>query len=209
MFDLPWCEKHPELWWQRLYWESLRRPQPWCMLSRRSWSIPWRSANSLLLLSIRITDMIWYDEQLLQMWLGVLTVSLFMKPQMAAATSQAKRMTKKKKNCRKDLKSTFSATVFIDECTTHKMPRHAYCGFLQAGHLTIVHDLVTICLILQWSVNYYWQLCWDIWPFNTLFIDPYSANVVVIFLHLTPHPQRNHPITNHRHLHGLTDSCIL
>lgn len=33
-----------------------------------------------------------------------LTVSLFMKPQMAAATSQAKRITKKKKNYRKDKK---------------------------------------------------------------------------------------------------------
>lgn len=39
------------------------------------------------------------SELLRGRWGGALTVSLFMKPQMAAATSHANRITKKKKNC--------------------------------------------------------------------------------------------------------------
>lgn len=42
----------------------------------------------------------------LQCVCGMLTVSLFMKPQMAAATSQAKRITKKKKNYRNKARFT-------------------------------------------------------------------------------------------------------
>lgn len=42
---IPCCEKLPESWWRRLCWEILRRPQPWCTQSHRSWSVLSRSVD--------------------------------------------------------------------------------------------------------------------------------------------------------------------